>query len=359
MLRYTRVVGFSADTGNVMFGKNHSVSTLLKEVMPNVLTIPCSCHSAHLCASYACKRLPKEMEDVMRGIYCHFSRSSARQREFAKFQDFVKAAQHTILSPGQTRWLSQEARVKRILEQWGALILYFQAEDIDDPTAANTLIHGMLSNEMTVPFLEFTSYSLNCFNEFNTLFQSASPKLHLLQERVLTLIKDFAQNFMHFKYVTDCCPTKIDPYLSTQYVPLDKVYLGMSATESIQKLSHENYQFVIKHCRSFYIQAILEIQRRYDFSDVFFDIVKLLNPANARKRNPDSLVKLFKQYPNLAKDKDVNVSQADREWRSHSHLEPILLQCESEDEVRILETETYWNRVLSLKLDGKPRYTPI
>lgn len=210
----SRVVGFSADTCNaIMFGKKHSVSTLLKEVMPNVLTVPCSSHSAHLCASYECKRLLKEMEDVMRGIYCHFSRSSARKREFSKFQEFVQVAEHTILSPGQTRWLSQEACVNRILEQREALILYFQAEYAEDPTATNTLIHTMLSNEMTVPFLEFTSYAVNCFNEFNTLFQSASPKLHLFQQRVSTLIKDFAQNFIHFKYVVDCSPAKSDPYL--------------------------------------------------------------------------------------------------------------------------------------------------
>ncbi|KZR99834.1 Uncharacterized protein APZ42_004156 [Daphnia magna] len=49
-------------------------------------------------------------------------------------------------------------------------------------------------------------------------------------------------------------------------------------------------------------------------------------------RHPDSLIKLFKQYPNLPKDKEVNASLADREWRSHSYLEPILLQCHSEDE---------------------------
>ena len=121
-----------------MFGRNHSVSTLLKELMPNLLTVPSPCHSAHLYASYACKRLPKEMEDVMRGIYNHFSRSSARRREFAVFHEFVHAAQHTILSPGQTRWLSGEACVNRILQQRVALILYFQAESAEDPTASNT-----------------------------------------------------------------------------------------------------------------------------------------------------------------------------------------------------------------------------
>ncbi|KAK4006788.1 hypothetical protein OUZ56_011946 [Daphnia magna] len=75
-----------------------------------------------------------------------------------------------ILLPGKTRWLSEEACVNRIWEQREALILYFQAESTEDPTAANTLIHTTLNNEMTVPFLEFTSYALNCFDEFITLF---------------------------------------------------------------------------------------------------------------------------------------------------------------------------------------------
>jgi hypothetical protein len=63
----------------------------------------------------------------------------------------------------------------------------------------------------------------------------------------------------------------------------------MAATEFIKKFSLQNQHFVIKHCRSFYIQAILEIQKRYDLTDPFFDIVKLVNPVNARKRHPDSL----------------------------------------------------------------------
>jgi hypothetical protein len=70
-----------------MFGKNHSVSILLKEFMPNLLAVPFSCHSAKCCDSYACKLLPREMGDVIRGIYNHFSRNSARKRESSKYQN--------------------------------------------------------------------------------------------------------------------------------------------------------------------------------------------------------------------------------------------------------------------------------
>lgn len=91
---------------------------------------------------------------------------------------------------------------------------------------------------------------------------------------------------MHFRYVVDCSPTKIDPYLSTEYVPLEKVYLGMAAPESIKKLSLENQQFVIKHCRSFYIQAILEIQKRYDLNDPFLKLLSLSIQSMPEKETP-------------------------------------------------------------------------
>ena len=38
------IVGFCSDTTNVMMGSNHSVSTLLKDSLPHVIIVKCSCH---------------------------------------------------------------------------------------------------------------------------------------------------------------------------------------------------------------------------------------------------------------------------------------------------------------------------
>ena len=83
----------------------------------------CLCHSAHLCASHACEKLPRIVEDVVRDTYSYFSHSVKRLAEFAKFQHFTEP--HKILKPAQTRWLSLQMCVKRILEQWDALKLFF------------------------------------------------------------------------------------------------------------------------------------------------------------------------------------------------------------------------------------------
>ena len=66
-------------------------------------------------------KLSKGLEDLCRDIYNHFHRSSKRQEVYQEFQKFYNAKPHKILSPGQTRRLSLEECVDRILEQYQAL----------------------------------------------------------------------------------------------------------------------------------------------------------------------------------------------------------------------------------------------
>lgn len=95
------VIGFCADTCNVMFGANHSVSQLLIKDYPWIIAIKCSCHLIHLCSSYASKTLPKSVEDLCRNIFSHFSLSSKRSESFREFQQFVELKELKILRPGK------------------------------------------------------------------------------------------------------------------------------------------------------------------------------------------------------------------------------------------------------------------
>lgn len=122
----TNIIGYASDTTNVMFGEYHSVVTLLKEKLPNLFVMKCLCHSAHLCASHACEKLPRSIENLVRDIYSHFSHSAKRLQEYKTFQHFTKTEPHKLLKPAQTRWLSLEQCVQRVLEQWPALEAYFK-----------------------------------------------------------------------------------------------------------------------------------------------------------------------------------------------------------------------------------------
>ena len=118
------VIGFAADTCNVMFGEHNSVVSRLKEKMPNIFVMRCICHSAHLCASHACEKLPRTAGELMRDVYNYFSHSAKRQEQFRVVQHFCDMEQHKLLRPCQTRWLSLQSCVSRLIEQWDALIIF-------------------------------------------------------------------------------------------------------------------------------------------------------------------------------------------------------------------------------------------
>jgi hypothetical protein len=59
-VQITQLVGFAADTTNVIFGENNSIASRIKEENPNCLAIKCACHSCALAVSHACALLPRK-----------------------------------------------------------------------------------------------------------------------------------------------------------------------------------------------------------------------------------------------------------------------------------------------------------
>ena len=84
------IIGFAADTTNVMFGEHNSVVSCLKEAIPDIFLMRCICHSAHLCASHACEKLPRTAEELLRDVYNYFSHSAKCQAEFRAIQTFAE-----------------------------------------------------------------------------------------------------------------------------------------------------------------------------------------------------------------------------------------------------------------------------
>lgn len=100
-----------------MMGTNHSVQTLLKADLPDLYVLKCICHSLALCASYACLKLSRTPEDLVRDIHNYFQNSYKRLNSFHTFQIFINAKPHKLPYHSQTRWLSLVSVVKRIFEQ--------------------------------------------------------------------------------------------------------------------------------------------------------------------------------------------------------------------------------------------------
>ena len=302
-----------------MFGEHNSVSQLLKSEIPNIQLVKCSCHLIHLASSYAVLKLPKSLEDLCRDIYTHFHRSSKRQDVYKEFQSFFNLEPAKLLAPGQTRWLSLQACVNRILEQYVALKNYFTLVVNEDPTHSNDRIHKSLQDKFTLAYLEFLSYQLERLNSFNILFQSERPLLHCLKKELEDLIKSIASDFMAIEYVKKTAPSQIDSGCSRFHVPLKQVYIGMAATATLHEMEAagagtlpQEFEKFRTDCRNFLIESIEQIQKRFDLDAEILTIVQCILPANAAALIPPSLQPICEKLPYLSECLDTN--KLDREF---------------------------------------------
>ena len=85
--------------------------TRLKAKLPALIAFHCNCHIATLIANHACSESPK------------------RQRTIDEFQTFVECKPNKLLKAAQTKWLSLEACVNQLLEQYEALLSYFRSTE--------------------------------------------------------------------------------------------------------------------------------------------------------------------------------------------------------------------------------------
>ncbi|CAG5046379.1 unnamed protein product [Parnassius apollo] len=268
----SNLIGFCSDTTNVMIGEHNSVFSHLIAALPSVACIKCSCHSIHLAASKACLKLSRSVEDLIRNLGSHFSRSSFRQEKFAEFQAFLQCDLHKILNVATARWLSKKNCVDRVLQQYTPLREYLRLAVFEDPSKTTEEMVATMDNEFTVIYLEFMSYTLGLLALFNLLFQSETPLLYKMKSSVENLLKTVCSNYITFSYVKSCTDImKIEFDNESKYDRLDRVYLGVLSTESLQKLKNKKQvpetdvnMFLIT-CRSYYVELAKQILKRFDF----------------------------------------------------------------------------------------------
>lgn len=199
----SNIIGFGSDGCSTMMDKNNSVSSKFKDLCPGIFIMKCICHSAHLCASEACKELPQEVEQLAQDVHNSLKHSSKRLTQFSEFHDFTGAVKHKILSPSRTRWLSHTAVVKRMLEQWGPLQLYFPDLNLQQ-CKTNTAVKNAcesLHNVFIRLYYCFLDSVLSKFTQLNLLFQSERVVITDLNGQVCDLYKPILLMYLNCAYV--------------------------------------------------------------------------------------------------------------------------------------------------------------
>lgn len=99
-------------------------------------------------------------------------------------KSFTNTETHTILQPGQTRWLTLHRCIERLLKQHNPLDLYFTNVVMEDATETSQSILITLKDPFTKAYLEFLKQALHEFNKVNALFQSERPLLYDMENKL-------------------------------------------------------------------------------------------------------------------------------------------------------------------------------
>lgn len=350
----SNMIGLAADGASVMMGRHHSVSVLFKNDIPHLFVLKCVCHSFALCASNAVKCLPAEIEQLTRDVF-NFMRSFKRITEYGEFQKFVEVKPHKLLHPSQTRWLSLVQVVKRFLQQYDALSLYFKSEFLEKKNRTVESIYNLLNCKVTKLYFEFLSYALTLFTDLNIEFQSEAPKVQTLYNKIKQVYITLLDNYLKPTYIKNTPTENIQFRNPHNFLPLPEIYLGPYVSRSLvnTKIAENDLNVFRQKCLEFYIEAAKQIYQRFPFQDQTAAILKeisLLDPKIIRERKINSIATLAQHFTHFLED--GNISEIDRQWR--------LLRNEDIIHNEINDIIEFWENIKTvLNPDGTQRYSEI
>ena len=196
------ITSYCADNAPVNFGRHNSVFTKLHAHNQNIARSRCYAHIIHNTAKKFCDVPPIDVENIVTKVYGRFSISGLRRNALMEFVEFVNEDYTELLHHVPTRWSSFAPAIKRLLDNWPALISYFCSID-DCPARIQTILRLKRDGteedkvEEVEIWLRFILSSMNVFERSVRVIEgeyvSATEVydiMYALQNNICTRIED-------------------------------------------------------------------------------------------------------------------------------------------------------------------------
>lgn len=228
---------------------------------------------------------------------------------------------HKLLHPSQTRWPSLAAVVKRILEQWSALQLFFTSKLLDERVLTVEHIYQALHDPFSKLYFMFLNHVLPKITTLNQYFQSEKVIIFQMHAIMTNSHKELIMCYIQRQYMTTGELSIIDPTDANLFLPKVQIYLGIDVFNAIKKPEILERPELLNHfyerCQQFYSVLCTEIRKRYQLDDPLLSKLFIFSPENAISHQIceqyPSLGGIMSQVPRLL---DPNSAQSiNNEWR--------------------------------------------
>ncbi|KAJ8333719.1 hypothetical protein SKAU_G00410380 [Synaphobranchus kaupii] len=279
---WSNVVAFNSDNCSVMKGKHNSVVSRIKEVQPSLIDVGCICHLAQLATGCGIKALHQPIEEVLQSIYNHF--------------DIRYCA---------TRWLSLHTCINRVLNQWNALLAYFEShEDVEKPGKVKMLA-GHLSNKETKFFFIFLSHALKPLVDFNVAFQAEGVMVHRLHKEMCNLVRRYLGRFLPAHLIADVPLKEIEFQDTSLQLPDEDLFIGQQAQTFLEDNKDElSVPRILLAVRGFFVAVTSKMLKVFPLDNTVLQNLYVLDPELRYTFTPSSVIELGKKLPQLELDQD-------------------------------------------------------
>lgn len=288
------LIALGTDNASVMVGINNGVYKKLKEDVPNLLLIRCVCHSLQLAVSHAVKfELPRHVEYFIRETYNWFSHSYVRISQYKKIYSDMNDG-HTplnLIQPNETRWMSIEKAISRILSQWNELQEHFNEARVNQRCYTAELLYQMFCDDSIKLYLLFTQPIIAEVSCTNKIFESDVNDPTKLFKDLVHLIKSLCSKI--------AIPgSNITENIIIENHLMPNPYLGYEFENQIStsKLSDEIKHEIRSRCTKFLLLLIKQLQQRLPSNIHILQNMSMFNInecLNAIKPNILSLAEIF------------------------------------------------------------------
>ncbi|CAF5037864.1 unnamed protein product, partial [Rotaria sp. Silwood1] len=196
-IQYMTSIG--ADNTNTNFGCNHSVFSLIKSEVSNLLKGNCYCHILHNSVKNSHHLLLVDIESSLSQLYSHFSSSSKRVAELKEYFEFVEEDYLRLLQHIKLRWLTLYISIARLLKVYDPLSAYFLNMDNEDEAKCPPSIKRSFSSDVakcTLHFLHQVLFDIQTKNLELQRYGTSIADLH----RIITNLLKKLNNRLEQKY---------------------------------------------------------------------------------------------------------------------------------------------------------------
>lgn len=290
-ISWSNCVAFGCDNASVMVGVHKGVFSFIKKENPYCVLSGCALHLVHIAAEKASHLLPYQPADLLIDIFYYLKKSSVRQRNLSKWQEYHSNEQKKMLKHVSTRWLSIGRCVDRLVEDWRPLRSFFEEEykkNTKEGTAANTkakAIFSVLGSETAKLCALFMKFSVKIFEPFLTSNQSDAPMVQLLHESMCRLMSEILTKFVKPNAMCFKGSFEVEYELDYNIKDLNEVSVGLEATKFMKDRNYSKSKKSEFHkCVVNYYKAVCTYLKENLPHDN-----KFLNKISAA--SPDNLVK--------------------------------------------------------------------